>query len=233
MKAITAAAHARGALVIWDLSHSAGALPVDLNAARADLAIGCGYKFLNGGPGAPAFVFVAERHHDAAMQPLSGWLGHAAPFAFETGYRPAPGITRFVCGTPPILSLASLDCGVDSFADVDMHALHAKSMRLGDLFIRLVEERCAGLDVSLACPREGTRRGSQVSFAHPEGYAVMQAMIARGVIGDFRTPDIMRFGIAPLYLRHVDMWDAVEAMREVLATRIWDQPRFKQRAAVT
>ena len=233
MAAITAAAHAKGALVLWDLAHSAGALPVDLEGCNVDLAVGCGYKYLNGGPGAPAFLFVARRHHDGFTQPLSGWLGHAAPFAFETGYRPAPGIAQALCGTPPVLSLIALECGVDTLLAADIQAIHAKSMRMTDLFIALVEARCAGLGLTLAAPRDPRIRGSQVSFRHAEGYPIMQALIARGVIGDFRAPDILRFGITPLYLRFVDIWRAVEVLRDVLAARSWDAPRFKARAAVT
>jgi kynureninase len=233
MRTITAAAHAKGALALWDLAHSAGALPVELDSCSADFAVGCGYKFLNGGPGAPAFLFVATRHQEGFAQPLQGWLGHGAPFAFETGYRPAPGIARYVSGTPPVLSMAALDCGVDTLLAADMHALREKSMRLGDLFIDLVERRCGGHGVELACPRDPSWRGSQVSFRHPEGYAIVQALVARGVIGDFRAPDVMRFGLAPLYLRHLDVWNAVEALRDVLATRAWDDPRLRTRAAVT
>jgi kynureninase len=233
MAAITAAAHARGALALWDLAHSAGALPVALNRCEADFAVGCGYKFLNGGPGAPAFLFVAARHHEGAAQPLQGWLGHAAPFAFETGYRAAGGIQRYVGGTPPVLSMAALECGVDTVLAADMAALRAKAMRLGDLFVTLVEQSCAGQGVVLACPRDAGLRGSQVSFRHPEGYAIVQALIARGVIGDFRAPDVMRFGIAPLYLGYADIWRAAEALRDVLATRAWDDPRWRTRAAVT
>ena len=186
-----------------------------------------------GGPGAPAFLYVAARHHDSFTQPLSGWLGHAAPFAFEPGYRPAPGIARAICGTPPVLSLAALDCGVDSVLAADIAAIRAKSMRLTSLLVELVEARCAGLGLTLASPRDPTRRGSQVSFAHGDGYAAMQALIARGVIGDFRAPDLMRFGVAPLYLRFVDLWDAVEILRDVLATRAFEDARFRTRAAVT
>jgi len=233
MAAITAAAHARGALVLWDLAHSAGALPVALDAAGADLAVGCGYKYLNGGPGAPAFLYVARRHHAAFVQPLSGWLGHAAPFAFEAGYRPAPGILRALCGTPPVLSLAALEVGVDLMLEAEMAAIRRKSMALGDAFLALVEARCAGHGLELAAPRDAARRGSQVSFRHPDGYAIMQALIALGVIGDFRAPDILRFGFAPLYLRHLDIWDAVEVLREVCATRAWDRPEHRQRHAVT
>lgn len=232
MAATTRAAHAKDALMLWDLSHSAGALPVDLRAAGADLAVGCGYKYLNGGPGAPAYLYIAERHHAAFRQPLSGWLGHAEPFAFEETYRPAPGVVAAVCGTPPILSLAALECGVDTFAGIDMNLVRAKSMRMGDLFLALVEQLCSG-EVALASPREAARRGSQVSFRHPEGYAVMQALIARGVIGDFRSPDLIRFGFAPLYLRYVDLWDAAEALREVLVSRAYDRLEHRQRAKVT
>jgi kynureninase len=233
MAALTAAAHGRGALAIWDLAHSAGALAVDLGAAKADFAVGCGYKFLNGGPGAPAFVFVATPHQADARQPLSGWLGHAAPFAFESAYRPAPGIDRFICGTPPILSLRALEVGVDLALSVDTALVRAKAMALTDLFIRVVEQECAGFGLALISPRDATRRGSQVSFTHAQAYPVMQALIARGVIGDVRAPDILRFGFAPLYLRFVDAWDAADALREVLATRAWDQPHFHRRAAVT
>ncbi len=233
LPAVTAAAHAAGALALWDLAHTAGAVPVDLNAAGADLAVGCGYKYLNGGPGAPAFLYVAERHQEQAMSPLAGWLGHAEPFAFDTAYRPAPGIGRFLCGTPPILSLAALDAGLDTFEGVDPAALRAKSMALGDLFVHLIEERCAGLGFAVVSPRDAARRGSQVSLAHPEGYAIVQALIARNVIGDFRTPDVLRFGLAPLYLRYTDVWDAVEALRLVMEGREWERAEHRRRAAVT
>ncbi|MBI3452301.1 MAG: aminotransferase class V-fold PLP-dependent enzyme, partial [Rhodospirillales bacterium] len=226
-------AHDAGALAIWDLAHSAGAVPVDLAAADADFAVGCGYKYLNGGPGAPAFVHVARRHQENFVQPLSGWLGHAAPFAFEPAYRPAAGIGRYLCGTPPILSLAALEIGVDLLLAADMGALRAKSTALTEAFIALVERDCAGHGLDLLSPRETARRGSQVSFRHPHGYPVMQALIARGVIGDFRAPDILRFGFAPLYLRHADMWDAVAALKDVLDTRAWDRAEFHARAAVT
>jgi kynureninase len=233
MAGVTARAHEAGALAVWDLAHSAGAVPVDLTAARADFAIGCGYKFLNGGPGAPAFLYVAQRHQEGFTQPLSGWFGHAAPFAFEPGYRPAPGIARMLCGTPPVLSLAALEVGVDEMLRHDMAAIRAKSLALGDLFIRLVEERCAGLGLTLISPRDSAVRGSQVGFAHPQGWPIMQALIARGVIGDFRAPDILRFGLTPLYLRYVDVWDAAEILADILRTRAWDAEHFHARAAVT
>lgn len=233
MAALTAAAHAAGALAIWDLSHTAGALPVDLNGARADFAIGCGYKYLNGGPGAPAFVYAAARHHGQASQPLHGWLGHAAPFDFAASYRPAAGIRQFVVSTQPILALAALEEGVDLLLQADLGELRAKSQALTEAFITVVEARCAGLGLSLATPRDPARRGSQVSFAHEQGYAVMQALIARGVVGDFRAPDLIRFGFSPLYIRHVDVWDAAEILRDVLATGAWRRPEFQQRAAVT
>ena len=233
MAAMTAAAHAAGALAIWDLSHTAGALPVDLDGAQADFAIGCGYKYLNGGPGAPAFVYAAARHHGQAAQPLYGWLGHDAPFDFATSYRPAAGIRQYVVSTPSILALAALEEGVDLLLQADLSELRAKSQALTEAFITLVEARCTGLGLSLATPRDPARRGSQVSFAHDHSYAVMQALIARGVIGDFRAPDLLRFGFSPLYIRHVDVWDAAEALRDVLVSGAWQRPEFQNRAAVT
>ncbi|MCS7055235.1 MAG: kynureninase [Thermoflexales bacterium] len=233
MAAVTRRAHACGALVIWDLAHSAGAVPVNLNGAQADFAVGCGYKYLNGGPGAPAFVFVARRHQADFRQPLAGWLGHAQPFAFETDYRPAEGIARALCGTPPILSLAALECGVDIALEAPMSAVRAKSLALTDLFIALVEQRCASHGLRLVTPREPDRRGSQVCFAHPNAFPIMQALIARGVIGDFRAPDILRFGFAPLFVRYVDAWDAAHILADVLDARAWDRPEFHRRAKVT
>lgn len=229
----TRAAHEAGAVMLWDLAHSAGAVPVDLAGCRADLAVGCGYKYLNGGPGAPAFAWIAERHHDRAASPLQGWMGHAEPFAFDLDYRPADGAARLAVGTPPILSLAALECGVASLAGVPMAELRAKSVALTELFIHLVEGHCAGFGLELASPRQPERRGSQVSFHHPEGYAVMQALIHRGVVGDFRAPDLMRFGFAPAYIRFVDVWDAVGILREVLAEGLWDRPEYHLRASVT
>jgi len=213
MAGLTRRAHDKGALVLWDLAHSAGAVPVDLNGAHADLAVGCGYKYLNGGPGAPAYLFVARRHQDELTQPLSGWLGHEAPFAFEPGYRPASGIARALCGTPPVLSLSALEEGVATVAAAGMPALRAKSMALTQRFIELVEQECPGL--TLFSPRDAERRGSQVSFRHPRAEAVMEGLIAEGVIGDLRMPDVLRFGFAPLYLRFVDLWDAVAVLKRV------------------
>jgi kynureninase len=230
---LTAAAHAQGALVLWDLCHTAGALPVNLNEMGADFAVGCGYKYLNGGPGAPAFIFVARRHQPRFSQPLSGWLGHADPFAFDPTYRPAEGVGRYVCGTPPVLSMAALECGVDGMLEAGINAVRAKSVELTELFLTLVEARCRGHGLELISPREAACRGSQVSFRHPEGYAIMQALAARGVIGDFRAPDVMRFGFTPLYLRHVDVWDAVSRMRAVLRGREWDAAAYKERQKVT
>ena len=230
---VTARARETGALMLWDLSHSAGAMPLDLDGAGVDLAVGCGYKYLNGGPGAPAFLFIAERHHAVFRSPLSGWMGHADPFAFASDYRPADGIARALAGTPPILSLAALEVGVDLALEVDLHAVRAKSVALCERFIALVETECAGFGLELASPRDEAERGSQVCFTHPEGYAVMQALIARGVIGDFRAPDILRFGFAPLYVRFADVGAAVGHLRDVLAKREWDRPAFKRRAAVT
>ncbi|RVU44520.1 kynureninase [Rubrivivax rivuli] len=236
MAALTAAAHAAGALTVWDLAHSAGAVPVDLHAANADFAIGCGYKYLNGGPGAPAFVWAHPRHASRFWQPLAGWMGHAAPFEFTPGYRPAEGISRYLCGTPALLSLAALECGVDTVLAAEPHggmaALRAKSLALTRLFAAKVQADCPAL--RLVSPTSDVQRGSQVCFAHDEmAYAVVQALIGRGVIGDFRAPDVLRFGFTPLYLRHVDAWDAAEHLRQVLHTGEWREPRFQQRHAVT
>ncbi len=233
MAGLSAAARRCGALSLWDLSHSTAALPVDLGGCGADLATGCGYKYLNGGPGAPAFLYVAERLHDSITSPLRGWMGHAEPFAFEPGHRHAAGVRGFLCGTPPILGMAALEAALDLWLEVDLDAVRAKSMRLGDLLIRLVEERCAGLGLSLASPHNAARRGSQVALRHPDGYRVMRALIDRGVIGDFRAPDIVRLGLAPLYIRHIDVWDAVETLRDVLASGAHDRPEYAIRAAVT
>ncbi|WP_423198113.1 MULTISPECIES: kynureninase [unclassified Cupriavidus] len=233
MAGLTERAHARGALTVWDLAHSAGAVPVDLTAARADYAIGCTYKYLNGGPGSPAFVWVAPALRDAFWQPLSGWWGHAQPFAMAPQYRPTAGIGRFLCGTQPVTSLAMVECGLDIFAQTSMAALRQKSLRLTDLFIRLVEHRCADHPLRLITPREHVRRGSQVSFAHPDGYAVVAALIERGVIGDYREPGIARFGFTPLYTGYADVWDAVETLRDVLDTGMYREARFAVRTQVT
>jgi kynureninase len=230
---LTRAAHEAGALVVWDLSHSAGAMRIDLAGAGADLAVGCGYKYLNGGPGAPAYLFVAERLQAELASPLTGWMGHADPFAFVDDYAPALGIARFLTGTPPMLSLLALECGVDLFASLDMAVVEAKAQRLVSLFIDLVEARCAGHGLALIAPRDPARRGSQVAFAHPSAWPVMQALIARGVIGDFRAPDVLRFGITPLYLGYEEIWRAVATLAEVLQTDAWRDPRFQARARVT
>ena len=229
----TRAAHGKGALALWDLAHSAGALPVDLAGCEADLAVGCGYKYLNGGPGAPAFAFVARRHHDGLETPLQGWMGHAEPFAFGPRYTPASGIARLLCGTPPVLSLAALECGVQTISRAGIARLRRKSVALTDLFVRLVEQECPGSGLALASPREAEERGSQVALRHPEGYAIVQAIVARGVIADFRAPDVLRFGFAPAYLRFTDVWDAVAALRAVMAEREWEHPGYRARAKVT
>jgi kynureninase len=261
MAALTAQAHRVGALALWDLAHSAGAIPVDLNGADADLAVGCGYKYLNGGPGAPAFVWVHPRHAGRFWQPLSGWMGHASPFTFDTAYRPAEGVSRYLCGTPSVIGLSVLECGVDTVLAAEplggMAALREKSLALTDLFLAQVEARCAGHGLRSVTPADRQRRGSQVSLACPgvSGYAVMQALIERGVIGDFRAgdgagvdpalpgepnpgplvhePDLLRFGFTPLYTRFVDVFDAVTVLAEILATEQWRQARFNQKAAVT
>ncbi|WP_114964329.1 kynureninase [Alkalilacustris brevis] len=231
MAALTARAHAAGALTLWDLAHSAGALPVDLGAAGADFAAGCTYKYLNGGPGAPAFIYVAPRHAEAARAVLSGWLGHAAPFAFEPSYRPAQGAERMRVGTPPVLQMAALEAALDIWDAVDMHALRAASVALCEQFIAGVEAACPTL--TLASPRNADERGSQVSFRHPEGYAIIQALIAEGVIGDFRAPDILRFGFTPLYIGPAEVDAATATLARVMKQRLWDDPQYRVRARVT
>jgi len=233
MQALTALSHECGALSIWDLAHSAGAVPIDLHKARADYAIGCTYKYLNGGPGSQAFVWVNPLLVDVVRQPLSGWFGHTRQFAMEAQYAPSAGIARYLCGTQPITSLAMVECGLEIFAQTDMASLRTKSLALTDLFIALVEARCAAHGLVLITPREHARRGSHVSFEHPEGYAVIQALIARGVIGDYREPRIMRFGFTPLYTSFTEVWDAVEILGDILDTGTWDQPQFKVRNSVT
>jgi len=244
MAAVTRAAHDAGILTVWDLAHSAGAVPVDLTGAQADFAVGCGYKYLNGGPGAPAFVWVHPTHANRFWQPLAGWWGHATPFEFTPDYQPAPGITRYLCGTQPIISMAALECGLDTLLAAEplggMAALRAKSLALTDLFIELVETRCAGHGLTLATPRDHGHRGSQVCLARATGaYAIVQALIGRNVIGDFRAgdggihPDILRFGFTPLYIGFEDVWNAVEHLKQVLDTREWQQPEFNQKHAVT
>jgi kynureninase len=229
MAAITKAAHHAGALVIWDLAHSAGALPVELGALDVDLAVGCGYKFLNGGPGAPAFLYVAPRLQPEMRYPITGWLGHAAPFAFEPGFRPAHGVARAVVGTPPVISLSALEVGVDIALGADLALVRRKSLQMGEVFAGLVAQ--ARLEVDLVTPMDG--RGSQISLSHPSAYAVMQVLIERGVIGDFRAPDVLRFGMTPLYTRYVDLWDAVAVLGEVLASGVWRDARFAVQRAVT
>ena len=246
MQAVTAAAHAKGILCVWDLAHSAGAVPVDLTAANADFAVGCGYKYLNGGPGAPAFVWVHPKHSARDVwQPLAGWWGHSAPFAFTPDYKPAAGINRYLCGTQPVLNMTALECGLDTVLAAEpfggMAALRKKSLALSDLFISLVKDRCAGHGLGLATPREHERRGSQVCLTRSDGaYAIVQALIARGVIGDFRAGsgdgkhlDILRFGFTPLYISFEDVWNAVEHLRQVLDSDEWKKPEFNQKSAVT
>lgn len=231
MPALTRAAHDAGALVLWDLSHSGGALPVELNAAEADFAVGCGYKYLNGGPGAPAYAYVARRHHEALEQPLTGWFGHAAPFEFSDDYAPAPGVDRLQCGTPPIMGLAALEVGVDLIAEIGVNRLYEKSQALSEFFRRCLATH--GIELDLVSPTDPARRGSQLSFRHPQAYAICQALIARGVIGDFRDPDILRLGFAPAYLRFADMAEAARHLAEVFESGEWQRPEFRERAAVT
>lgn len=232
MQRLSALSHAKGAVVIWDLCHSAGAMPVALNACQADFAIGCTYKYYNGGPGSPGFIFAARRHHGKALQPLTGWWGHAAPFAFERDYRPSPHIEQMLTGTQPIISLRVAEVGLDIMLQADMQQIRAKSLQMGELFIRLLEQQCAEFGFELVSPRDNSR-GSQIAIKHPQGYAIMQALIDSGVIGDFRAPDILRFGLTPLYLRYVDLWDAIASLRDIMQSQRWQQARFNQRHAVT
>ncbi len=233
MAALTKRIQAAGALVIWDLCHSAGALPVDLDGAGADFAVGCTYKYLNGGPGAPAFIYAAKRHHASIVQPLSGWWSHARPFAFEQSFDGDAGIKRFLCGTQPILSLRALKGALSIWDEVDMNALRQKSVALTDLFIRLVEAKCGQYGVELETTRDGEKRGSQVSFIHGNAYEVMQALIERGVIGDFRAPSTLRFGFTPLYVGYRDVWRAVTVLEDILSSGSWREARFAVRTAVT
>jgi kynureninase len=221
MAAVTAAVHAKGALIVWDLAHSSGAVELRLDADRADFAVGCGYKFLNGGPGAPSHVYVAERHLAALDQPLTGWFSHAAPFAFGDDFARADGIRAVLCSTPQMLSMAAFEAALDAFDGIAMRDVQAKGRALGDLMIALADEKLVPLGVGVASLREGARRGNHVSLTHAEGYRIMQALIARGVIGDFRAPDVMRFGFGPLYLRYVDIFDAVAVLEDILKTEAW------------
>jgi kynureninase len=229
----TRLAHEAGALILWDLSHSVGAVPLDLGGANADLAVGCTYKYLNGGPGAPAFLYVREGLQRELVSPMCGWMGHSSPFALVDDYDAAPDLRRFRCGTPPVLALSALDGALEVYEDVELGALRAKALQLAALFRRLVAEKCPDEDLRLASPDDVAACGNHVVYAHPRGYEIVQALIERGVIGDFRAPNLMRFGFAPLYLRHVDVWDAVEALADVLAQRSYLQETYARRAAVT
>jgi len=231
MAALTRKAHAAGALTVWDLAHSAGAIPVDVLGAKADFAVGCTYKYLNGGPGAPAFIYVAPEHAEMARPALSGWMGHQAPFAFDLDYRAGSGIERMRVGTPPVIAMAALEAALDAWEGVDMHEVRKASIALADLFIREVEARCP--ELTLASPRDGNKRGSQVSFRHANGYAIMQALISRGVIGDFRAPDAIRFGFTPLYIGETEVRAAVDAIEDVVVNRRWDSAEYRKMALVT
>jgi kynureninase len=229
---VTANAHAVGALVLWDLCHSVGAVPVDLTGADADFAVGCTYKYLNGGPGSPAFSYAAPRHQPSLQQPIPGWMGHAEPFAMDLGYRPADGMSRMASGTPPILALAALDAALDAFDGVDLRVLREVSLSLTGYFLQLVDARL-GSRLEVVTPRDPDRRGSQVSLRHLDAYGIVQALVARGVIGDFRTPDLARFGFAPLYVAHADVYDAVQQLVEVLDEQEYARPEYAAKKAVT
>ena len=231
MAALTRKAHSAGVLTVWDLAHSAGAIPVDVLGTKADFAVGCTYKYLNGGPGAPAFIYVAPEHAETARPALSGWMGHQAPFAFDLDYRASAGIERMRVGTPPVIAMAALDAALDVWDGVDMRDIRKASIALADLFIREVEARCP--ELTLASPRDGNKRGSQVSFRHADGYAIMQALIARGVIGDFRAPDAIRFGFTPLYIGEAEVRTAVEVLADIVTNRRWDTAEYRRKALVT
>jgi kynureninase len=233
MNAITKRAHEKGALIVWDLSHSAGVLDLRIGDSDADFAVGCGYKYLNGGPGAPAYVYLHPRHHEAFRHPLNGWLGHQDPFAFSEDFRPAMGIDGVLAGTPPILSLVALEAALGVFEGVGMRDVRSKAQALTDLFIALVDQDLGAFGFSLASPRDGAVRGAQVSLAHPESYAICQALIGLGVVGDFRAPDILRLGFSPLTTRFVDVYRAAEVLGRVMGGRLWDTPAYRQRKAVT
>lgn len=233
MRAITERAHSVGAAAVWDLCHSAGAMPVDLNGCNVDFAVACTYKYINGGPGSPPLLFAAERHHGKCRQPLTGWYSHAAPFDFDRDYTPADGIQQMLSGTQPTVSLSTAEVGIDIMLRADIDMIRNKSMRMTDLFIELVEQRCDDHDISLASPREAKRRGSQVSFFHEEGYPIIRAMHDHGVGCDYREPGIMRFGFAPLYIRYVDAWDTVEKLHGILESGVWKDPKYSDCAAVT
>ncbi len=233
MATITERAHSVGAAAVWDLCHSLGAMPIDLNACDVDFAVSCTYKYLNAGPGAPALLFAAERHHGKYTQPLTGWYGHAEPFNFERDYRPAADIRQMLSGTQPTVSLSLAEIGIDITLRADMNAIREKSMRMTSLFIDLVEQRCGGHDISLVSPRDPERRGSQISFDHEGGYPIVRAMHDRGVICDYREPGNIRFGFAPLYIRYVDAWDAVQQLMDILDSGVWNEEQYRRRAAVT
>ncbi|MGI9295882.1 MAG: kynureninase [Pseudomonadales bacterium] len=233
MQAITQKAQACGAITVWDLCHSAGAIPVDLNGCNADFAVGCTYKYLNGGPGSPGFIFAAKRHHGSALQPLTGWWGHASPFAFERDYRPAPGIDQMLSGTQAIVSLAMVEAGLDITARASMNVIRDKSKKMGDMFIQLIEKHCADYGFSLVSPRDAEERASQVALEHEQGYPIMRALIDNKVVGDFRAPNILRFGFAPLYLRYVDVWNTVDTLQTIMHTEKWREEKYNTRLAVT
>jgi len=231
MASVTQMTQKKGALVMWDLSHSVGAMPINLDEINVDLAVGCTYKYLNGGPGSPAFLYVAAQHQDLFEQPLTGWLGHEKPFDFEDDYQGAAGIQQAMCGTPPVLANAALEVALNLMLSVDMHLVRVKSQLMGNLFIQLIQQRCPQFEVE--SPTDDEQRGSHVSLAHTQVYAIMQALIARNIIGDFRAPKTLRFGFTPLYLRYVDLWDTVEALEDIMLQESWNQPEFLHRQAVT
>lgn len=233
MADLTRRAHDVGAMVLWDLSHSTGAVPLELSEWQVDLAVGCGYKYLNGGPGAPSFMFAARRHHSTLDQPITAWMGHDQPFEFSLDYVPASGVRRLLSGTPPILSLAAMEAGLSVWERVDIDLVREKSITLSQSFLRIVETQLGSSEIALASSRAPERRGSHLAFHHPNAYEVIQALIARGVIGDYREPDLMRFGFTPLYTRFADVWDAAVSLVDVIKRKEWDQTQFRQRSAVT
>ena len=233
LKKITTFAHEKGALVVWDISHSVGVLPMNLHDLGVDFAVGCTYKHLNGGPGAPGFLFVHSSLIEKVSQPLTGWLGHIKPFDFEVEYQPANDINKFICGTPPIIAYKAIESGLEIFKDLSIIEIREKSIKLSEMFIQLMQQECTEFGFTLFSPKNSEQRGSQISFLHENAYSIIQALISHGIIGDYREPNVMRFGISPLYMRFEDVWNAITCLREIMQTGEWQSEKFKNKNYVT